>query len=150
MASTDKLAEAHQTLWEEGIQIRKEVVGEAHVEKSLQNVSDFARPLQELVTEVGWGVVWRREGLERKTRSLLNIGMLCALNRMAELAVHVKGAVNNGASEVEIRETLIQVAVYCGMPAALEGTRVAEGVLKALREDNNNNNNNNNTAGSSN
>lgn len=133
MASEDKLATAHQTLWDEGLQIRKEVVGAEHVDRSLQNVSDFARPLQELVTEVGWGVVWRREGLERKTRSLLNIGMLCALNRMAELAVHVKGAINNGATEVEIRETLIQVAVYCGMPAALEGTRVAEGVLKSMR-----------------
>ena len=134
MASQEKLTEAHQTLWDQGIQIRKEVVGEEHVNRSLNNVSEFSRPLQELVTEVGWGVVWNRDGLERKTRSLLNIAMLCAVNRMAELAVHVKGAVTNGATEVEIRETLIQVAVYVGMPAALEGTRVAEGVLKSMRE----------------
>ncbi|RVX68315.1 hypothetical protein B0A52_07318 [Exophiala mesophila] len=118
MASSNKVAEAHKTLWDQGIEIRKQVVGPEH----------------ELVTEVGWGVVWARDGLERKTRSLINIGMLCALNKMAELAVHIKGAVNNGATEEEIREVLIQVAVYCGMPAALEGTRVAETVLKSIRE----------------
>ncbi|KIV91185.1 4-carboxymuconolactone decarboxylase [Exophiala mesophila] len=134
MASSDKVAEAHKTLWDQGIEIRKQVVGPEHVSRSVDNMSDFSRPLQELVTEVGWGVVWARDGLERKTRSLINIGMLCALNKMAELAVHIKGAVNNGATEEEIREVLIQVAVYCGMPAALEGTRVAETVLKSIRE----------------
>jgi 4-carboxymuconolactone decarboxylase len=71
--------------------------------------------MQELVTEACWGSIWTRPGLERKHRSLLNIAMLCALNRSNELAVHVRGAVNNGASEVEIRETLLQVAIYCGM-----------------------------------
>ncbi|KAL2419842.1 hypothetical protein ABEF95_006405 [Exophiala dermatitidis] len=129
-----KVAEAHKILYDEGFKIRNEVTGVEHVQRSLQNgSSDFARPMQELATEVGWGCIWTRPGLDRKTRSLLNIAMLCALNRMTELAVHVRGAVNNGASEVEIRETLIQVAGYCGLPAGLEGVRVAEGVLKDLR-----------------
>ena len=134
MASPDKVADAHKTLYEEGLKIRNQVAGAEHVQRSLQNgSSDFARPMQELATEVGWGCIWTRPGLERKTRSLLNIAMLCALNRMTELAVHVRGAVNNGASEVEIRETLMQVAAYCGLPAGLEGVRVAEGVLKTIR-----------------
>ncbi len=78
--------------------------------------------MQDLATEVGWGMIWGREpGLPRGTRSLLNIAMLCALNRMTELAVHVRGAINNGVTETEIRETLMQVAVYCGLPAGLEG-----------------------------
>lgn len=137
MASQDdKVAEAHKTLYDQGLKIRSEVTGVEHVQRSLQNgSSDFARPMQELATEVGWGSIWTRPGLERKTRSLLNIAMLCALNRMTELAVHVRGAVNNGATEIEIRETLIQVAGYCGLPAGLEGVRVAEGVLKAIRDE---------------
>ena len=75
--------------------------------------------MQDLATEAGWGMIWARPGLERKTRSMLNIAMLCALNRIHELAVHVRGAVTNGVSEEEIREVLLQVAVYCGMPAGL-------------------------------
>lgn len=134
MAAPDKVAEAHKTLYDQGFEIRTEVAGAEHVQRSLQNgASSFARPMQDLATEVGWGCVWARPGLERKTRSLLNIAMLCALNRMTELRVHVRGAVNNGASEVEIRETLMQVAVYCGFPAGLEGVRVTEEVLKTIQ-----------------
>ena len=135
MADQQKLKEAHATLWENGLPIRRAVVGEDHVNRSISNVSDFARPMQELATEVGWGVVWDRPGLDRKTRSLLNLGMLCALGRLHELAVHVRGAVNNGVTEVEIREAILQVAIYCGMPAGLEGTRVAEGVLNTIKEE---------------
>lgn len=136
MADPKKLDEAHATLWENGIQIRREVAGEEYVNQSLaKGASDFAKPMQELVTEVGWGVVWARPGLERKTRSLLNIAMLCAINRPTELAVHVRGAVNNGASEVEIRETILHASIYCGMPAGLEGTRIAEGVIKTIKEE---------------
>ena len=131
----DKLTEAHKLFYEQGFQIRSDVAGEEHVQRSLQNnSSDFARPMQDLATEVGWGMIWARPGLPRVTRSLLNIAMLCALNRMTELAVHVRGAATNGATEIEIRETLMQVAIYCGMPAGLEGVRVAEGVLKTMRE----------------
>jgi 4-carboxymuconolactone decarboxylase len=137
MSETDKVNKAHQTLYEHGEKIRREVVGDKHVDQSLAaGASDFARPMQELATEAGWGMIWSRPGLDRKTRSLLNIAMLCALNRMHELAVHVKGAVTNGASEVEIRETLMQVALYCGMPAGLEGVRVAERVLNTIKHEN--------------
>ena len=91
--------------------------------------------MQELVTEACWGSIWTRPGLEKKHRSLLNIAMLCALNRSNELAVHVRGAVNNGASEVEIRETLLQAAIYCGVPAGIEGFKVAERVLNEMRKE---------------
>jgi 4-carboxymuconolactone decarboxylase len=87
------------------------------------------------VTEYCWGAVWSREGIDRKTRSLLNIGMLTALNRSHELAVHVRGAVNNGCTSVEIREVLLQAAVYCGLPAALDAFRVAEKALDEVEAD---------------
>jgi 4-carboxymuconolactone decarboxylase len=131
-----ELAAAHSTLYAAGLPVRTAVAGPEHVSRSLaQHSSPFSRPMQELATEAGWGWVWTRPGLERKTRSMLCIAMLCALNRMSELAVHVRGAVRNGCSEDEIREVLLQVAVYVGMPAGLEGTRVVEGVLKELREE---------------
>lgn len=133
-ASDDQVAAAHRIVFEEGLRLRREVNGAAYVDDALKNnVSDFNRPMQELVTEACWGSVWTRAGLERKTRSLLNIGMLVALNRSTELATHVRGAVANGASEVEIREALLQAAIYCGMPAGLEGFRVAERVIDALK-----------------
>lgn len=115
-----------------GLDMRKAVLGPAHVERSMANVSEFGRPVQELVTEYCWGEVWTREGLERKTRSLLNLVMLTALNRMHEFAVHVRGAARNGCTRQEIQETLLQTAVYCGVPAALESFRVAERVLGEL------------------
>lgn len=109
--------------------MRKEVLGEAHVERSLAAASEFARPMQELVTEYCWGAVWGREELDRRTRSLLNIAMLTILNRQHELALHIDGAQRNGCSVEEIRETLLQCAVYAGIPAALEAFRTAEAVL---------------------
>ncbi|KXJ87811.1 4-carboxymuconolactone decarboxylase [Microdochium bolleyi] len=132
--STRDVTAAHETLFAEGLKIRYEVAGTQYVDAALiGGSSDFARPMQELVTEACWGSVWSRPGLERKQRSLLNIAMLCALNRGPELATHVRGAVNNGASEVEIRETLLQVAVYCGMPAGLEGFKIAERVILQIK-----------------
>ena len=116
--------------YEKGLKVRKEVLGEAHVERSLDGVTDFGRPVQELVTAYCWGEVWSRPGLDRKTRSLINLAMLTALNRMHELSVHVRGAINNGCAPEEIQEALLQTAVYCGAPAALESFRVAERVLK--------------------
>lgn len=133
MASSEDLAKAHKAFFDEGIKIRTEVTGAAHVKRSLENVSEFGRPIQELATEVGWGNVWARPGLDRRTRSLLNISMLCALNRAHELGVHVRGAVNNGCTEDEIKETILQVALYCGFPAGLEGTRIAEAMLKNIK-----------------
>ena len=135
-SSSDKLEAAHKTLFEEGLKIRYEVAGKEYVDKSLANgSSEFARPMQELVTEACWGSVWARPGLERKTRSMLNMAMLCALNRGLELAVHVRGALNNGASEVEIREVLLQVSIYCGMPAGLEGFKIAEKVILDVKKE---------------
>ena len=115
--------------FERGLATRREVLGAEHVERTLGQATPFTRPIQELVTEYCWGAVWTREGLDRRTRSLVNLGMLTALNRSHELAGHVRGALNNGCTEVEIQETLLQASVYCGMPAGLEAFRVAERVL---------------------
>ncbi|CAM4062885.1 4-carboxymuconolactone decarboxylase [Kibdelosporangium persicum] len=118
--------------FEAGLATRKEVLGAEHVERSLAKVTDFSRPVQELVTEYCWGEVWTRDGLPKRTRSLLNLVMLTALNRMHELGVHVRGAVRNGCTQAEIQEALLQSAIYCGVPAALESFRVAEKVLTDL------------------
>jgi 4-carboxymuconolactone decarboxylase len=115
--------------YERGLATRREVLGAEYVDRALGQATDFTRPLQELVTEYCWGEIWTREDLDRRTRSLLNLAMLTALNRPHELAGHVRGAVNNGCTEAEIRETLLQAAVYCGLPAALDAFRVAERVL---------------------
>jgi 4-carboxymuconolactone decarboxylase len=117
-------------LLERGMQMRRQVLGADHVERSMANVTEFSRPIQELVTEYCWGVVWSDEGLEPKTRSMLNLAMLTALNRSHELGVHVRGALNNGVTEAEIQQVLLQTAVYVGVPAALESFRVAERVIK--------------------
>lgn len=90
--------------------------------------------MQELVTQFCWGEVWTREGLSRDKRSLLNIGMLSALNRSSELGTHIRGAINNGLTPTEIREALLQVAVYCGMPAGLEGFKISEAVINDMIE----------------
>ena len=134
--STSSVTEAHKKIFDEGLKVRYEVAGKEYVEQSLANgSSDFSRPMQELVTEACWGSVWTRPGLEKKQRSLLNIAMLCALNRSTELGVHVRGAVNNGATEVEIRETLLQAAIYCGMPAGIEGFKIAEKVITDMKKE---------------
>ncbi|MEV4075580.1 4-carboxymuconolactone decarboxylase [Nonomuraea fuscirosea] len=130
MIDTDGKA---QDRFEAGLAMRKAVLGAAHVERSLAAVSDFSRPVQELVTEYCWGAVWTREGLDRRTRSLLNLAMLTALNRGHELSVHVRGAVANGVTEAEIQEALLQTAIYAGVPAALEAFRIAERTLGELR-----------------
>ncbi|KAL6709568.1 hypothetical protein ACN47E_001503 [Coniothyrium glycines] len=136
MSPKNKVDEAHNILFEEGIAVRRSVAGDSYVDASLKrHSSNFSKPLQEIVTEVGWGWIWTRPGLERKQRSLLNLGMLCALNRSTELGVHVRGALNNGLSEVEIREALLQVGVYVGLPAAIEGFRVAEKVINDWKKE---------------
>jgi 4-carboxymuconolactone decarboxylase len=116
-----------------GREVRSEVLGAEHVERSLGNASEFTRPMQELVTEYCWGAIWSRPGLERRERSLVNIAMLTALNRSHELAVHVRGGLRNGCSVEEIQETLLQAAIYCGVPAAMEAFRVAEAAIKAAQ-----------------
>ncbi|GAA3687159.1 carboxymuconolactone decarboxylase family protein [Arthrobacter ginkgonis] len=132
-AHTLNAGKTHLQSYEEGLQVRREVLGHAHVDKSLSQVSEFARPVQELVTEYCWGEVWTRPGLPRATRSMLNLAMLTALNRSHELGVHVRGALTNGVTEEEIQEVLLQTAIYVGVPAALESFRVAEQVIKEFK-----------------
>lgn len=116
--------------FDKGLAMRKRVLGNEYVEKSLAAADEYTRPLQELVTEYCWGAVWNRPGLELKTRSLLNVAMLTALNRPHELRIHVGGALTNGCTREEIIETLLQTAIYCGVPAALESTRIAREVFR--------------------
>ena len=118
--------------FEQGLELRREVLGAAHVDRSLAAASDFMRPMQEFVTEYCWGAVWTRPGLDRRTRSLINLGMLTALGSGHELEVHIRGALTNGATEAEIRETLLQAAVYCGVPAGMEAFRRADAVLASI------------------
>ena len=118
--------------YDAGLKVRRAVLGDEHVDRSLNEASEFAQPLQELVTTYGWGAIWTRPGLDRRTRSLINLGMLTALNRGAELRIHVRGAVNNGCTREEIQEALLQTAVYCGLPASLEAFRIAEKALDEL------------------
>jgi 4-carboxymuconolactone decarboxylase len=112
-------------LFEEGLAIRRDVLGAEYVDKAIAGSTDFTRPLQDLVTEYCWGAVWSRPGLDRRTRSLINLAMLTALNHQHELRLHVKGALRNGATRDEIREVLLQAAIYCGVPAAVDAFRSA-------------------------
>jgi 4-carboxymuconolactone decarboxylase len=111
--------------FERGLEIRKAVLGKEYVENSLKSADDFNRPMQELSTEYCWGAVWGREGLSRKERSLINIAMISALNRPHELKLHVAAALTNGVTRDEIREVLLQVAIYCGVPAGMDSFRIA-------------------------
>jgi 4-carboxymuconolactone decarboxylase len=115
--------------FERGLEIRKSVLGADYVEKSLKAADDFTMPLQELVTEYCWGAVWGREGLPHKVRSMLNLAMISALNRPHELKLHVRGALRNGVSKEEIREVFLQVAIYCGVPCAIDSYRIAREVF---------------------
>lgn len=118
--------------FEAGLGMRRAVLGAEHVDRSLATSNDFTRPLQELVTEYCWGEIWTRPTLSPKVRSMLNLGMLTALNRPHELKLHVRGAINNGCTAEEIMEVLLQTAVYCGVAAALDSTRLAREVLDEL------------------
>jgi 4-carboxymuconolactone decarboxylase len=115
-----------------GLKVRKAVLGENYVSNSLEDPDDFGLPLQELVTEYCWGRVWTRPGLSRKIRSLINISMLTALNRPHEVRMHVIGAINNGCSKQEILEVLLQACIYCGVPAAMDSMRVAKETFAEL------------------
>lgn len=127
-AELDKL---HKQLYANGETVRREVVGGDYVDRSLAACTPFSMPMQKLATEYAWGGVWTRPGLARRDRSILNIGMLAALNRNTELATHIRGALTNGVTETEVQECLLQVATYVGMPAGMESFRVAE---KAVQE----------------
>jgi 4-carboxymuconolactone decarboxylase len=115
--------------FKDGLQKRKQVMGEDFVEKAFANADDFTMPLQEFITRNAWGTVWCRDGLDLKTRSLITVSMLTALGRAHELKGHLRGALNNGATPEEIREVLLHAAVYCGAPLAVDAFRVAQEVV---------------------
>ena len=118
--------------YEKGLKIRKEVLGAEYVENSFKNADDFSRPLQDLTTEYCWGYVWGREGLDKKTRSMLNLAMISILNRPHELRLHIAGALRNGVTREEIREVFMQVAIYGGVPAGVDSFRAAREVFAQI------------------
>lgn len=118
--------------FEQGLQIRRSVLGAEYVDQSIQNATDFNMPMQELVTEYCWGEVWARPGLSKKTRSMLNLAMITALNRPHELKLHVRGAINNGLTRDDIQEVFLQTAIYCGVPAAIDSFRTAKEVFDEM------------------
>jgi len=118
--------------FERGLKTRREVLGDKYVDASLNNVNDFNWPMQKLVTEYCWDEVWNRPGLSRRERSILNLGMISALNRQHELRTHVRGALNNGLTREEITEVFLQVAIYCGVPTAIDSFRSAQQVFDEL------------------
>ena len=115
-----------------GLAVRRRVLGAEYVDRQLAAADEFNKPIQEMVTAWAWGGIWSRPGLDRKTRSLVVIAMLSALNRPHELRIHLRGAINNGASREEIREVLLQVAGYCGLPAAVDSFRTATALFAEL------------------
>jgi 4-carboxymuconolactone decarboxylase len=123
----------NRELFDKGLKVRREVLGAEYVDNALKNADDFTRPIQELVTQMAWGEIWTRPGLDRRTRSLINLSMITALNRPHELKLHVRGAITNGVTKAEIMEVFLQTAIYCGMPAALDSFRVAKEVFAEMK-----------------
>ncbi|PWW20835.1 4-carboxymuconolactone decarboxylase [Cytobacillus oceanisediminis] len=118
--------------FDEGLQVRREVLGAEYVDNSIKNATSFTKPLQELVTEYCWGEIWTRDGLPKKTRSMINLAMLTALNRPHELKLHLRGAINNGVTKEEIQEIFLQAAIYCGVPASLDSFKTAQEIFKEM------------------
>jgi len=130
--SDDNKTETIDGLFERGLALRREVLGAEYVDKSLQSANEFMMAFQRITTEWCWGYAWTRPGLDKKTRSLLNLAMLTALNRSPEIKLHVRGALNNGVTVDEIKETLIHATIYCGIPAGLDAFKAANDVLKEV------------------
>ena len=118
--------------FDKGLQTRREVLGADYVDNAIKSADDFNMPMQDLVTEYCWNEIWNRPGLDRKTRSIINLAMLTALNRPHELKLHVRGAINNGLTKEEIREVFMQTAIYCGVPAAIDSFRNAKEMFKEM------------------
>lgn len=118
---------------EEGMKIRRAVLGDAHVDRAIATQNEFTAEFQELITRYAWGEIWTRPDLDRKTRSLITIAMMVALNRSEELQLHLKAALKNGVTRAEIKEVLLQAAIYCGVPAANHAFHMAEQVFSAAR-----------------
>jgi 4-carboxymuconolactone decarboxylase len=118
--------------FEKGLKTRREVLGADYVDESIKNADSFNLPIQELVTQYCWDGIWNRPGLDRRTRSMLNLAMITALNRPHELKLHVRGAINNGLSKEDIQEVFLQTAIYCGVPAAIDSFRSAKETFKEM------------------
>ncbi len=123
---------SEETLFERGLKVRKAVLGEEYVNKSIAGADEFTRTMAEWSTEYCWGALWTRPGLDRRSRSIANIAMISALNRPHELGLHIKAAIQNGVTKDEIKEVLLQVAVYCGVPAGIDSFRIARDAFKEL------------------
>ncbi|GAB1192747.1 hypothetical protein APSETT444_001943 [Aspergillus pseudonomiae] len=134
MATDPKIDELHRELLEEGLKMRRAVLGHEYVDRAWNNATPFTRPGQQLITEYAWGNVWQRPGLDRKQRSLLTIGIIIAQKAWLELALHTRGAINNGVSELEIREAVLHSTVYCGTPAGVEAMMVTERTINEMIE----------------
>jgi 4-carboxymuconolactone decarboxylase len=122
----------NKELFDKGLKVRREVLGAEYVDASIRNADDFSMEMQEHVTQYCWGDIWNRPGLDRRTRSFLNLAMITALNRPHELKLHVRGAINNGLSKNEIKEVFLQSAIYCGVPAAIDAFRSAREVFNEM------------------
>jgi len=120
--------------YEQGMKVRRAVLGDAHVDASLKNRTEFDEALQDLITRYAWGEIWSRPGLSRQTRSMLTLAMMVALNRPEELRLHLRAALNNGVTREEIREVLLQTAIYCGVPAANSAFHLAQEVFERQDE----------------
>ena len=123
----------NKELFDKGLKVRREVLGSEYVDNAIKNADDFSRTLQEFVTEYCWGELWNRPGLDRKSRSMLNLAMLAALNRPHEIKLHIRGAINNGMTKDEIKEVFLLVGVYCGVPAAVDAFRSAREVFAEMK-----------------
>jgi 4-carboxymuconolactone decarboxylase len=122
---------AHKERYDAGLKTRREVLGAPYVDKAMQGVDDFNREFVEMLNTYCWNDIWNRPGLDRKTRSVLNLGMLCALNKEHELKLHIRGALNNGLTKDQIKEVFLQVAIYCGVPASVVAFRAAKEVFES-------------------
>lgn len=129
---TERRHESIDELFDRGLELRREVLGADYVDKSLASANDFMMTFQHITTEWCWGYAWTRPGLDRKTRSLMNLAMLTALNRSPEIKLHVRGAINNGVTVNEIKEALLHATVYCGIPAGLDAFKAANEVLEQM------------------
>lgn len=127
---TDKKPRSEK--FERGLETRRAVLGTEYVDRSLEQADDFNWAMQQLTTEWCWDEIWNRPGIDRRTRSVLNLGMIAALNRPHELKLHVRGAINNGLTKDELKEIFLQIGVYCGVPAALDSFRIAKEVFKEM------------------
>lgn len=123
----------HKQRFDDGLKTRREVLGPAYVDKAMANVDEFSKEFTEMLNTYCWNDIWNRPGLNRKMRSVLNLGMLCALNKEHELKLHIRGALNNGLTKDEIKEVFLQVAIYCGVPAAVVAFRAAKEVFESAK-----------------